>query len=218
MNIANAVSGLLRAGRRLSAKIRLLKPPLKLAAKKAAKLQGGPKAGGRGIAISSGHGLLIPGARGLLDEVREARRIVSAIAGLLREKGVPVSVFHDDESATQAANLDAIVGWHNRQKRGLDVSIHLNAFLPTEGPMGTETLYRTAGKAAKRLSKAVSRAGGFRNRGAKKRGNLAFLNRTKKPALLLETCFVDSAADVGLYKANFDAICRAIAEELTRTE
>ena len=171
---------------------------------------------GKGIAISSGHGARIQGAVGILNEVREARRVVKRVAKYLKDMGVTVAEFHDDASTTQGQNLDTVTDWHNRQKRDLDVSVHFNAFAPTDGPMGTETLYVSAGAAtvAARVSGAVARAGGFRYRGPRIRGDLAFLNRADKPAILIEVCFVDSATDARLYGENFDAICRAIADAL----
>jgi len=171
-------------------------------------------AAGTRIAISSGHGARVPGAVGILDEVTEARRVVGGIVGYLREMGAHVDEFHDDESDTVAGNIGAIVNWHNSRERDMDVSVHFNAFAPTEGPMGTEVLFLSAGDAAARVSRAIAEAGGFRNRGAKFRDNLGFLNRTEKPAILLEICFVDSAGDAGLYRANFDAVCRAAASAL----
>jgi len=179
----------------------------------------GAEDGMRGIAISSGHGARIPGAVGILDEVREARRVVRRVAWHLREMGVAVHEFHDDESDTQWGNLNAIIGWHNRQKRCLDVSVHLNAFSPTDGPMGTEALCISMGAAelASRISKAIARAGGFRYRGPRVRDDLAFLNRVERQAVLIEVCFVDSATDARLYGENFDAICLAIARSLAGT-
>ena len=61
----------------------------------------------------------------------------------------------------------------------------------------------------------IAKAGGFRNRGAKKRTDLAFLRNTNKPAIIIEACFVDSTTDVRLYQENFEAICVAIAENIT---
>jgi hypothetical protein len=78
--------------------------------------------------------------------------------------------------------------------------------------MGCEVLYVTQQQLASDTSKAISVAGSFINRGAKKRTDLYFLNNTSKPAILLEVCFVDSEADGNLYRHNFDAICRRIAE------
>jgi len=202
----------------LSQLARRLRPLFKHPPKMAVKREENPRptcgAGRIGIAISSGHGLMVPGAVGMLDEVREARRVVKRVAERLREMGVTAHEFHDDESATAAGNIAAIVGWHNSLERDLDVSVHFNAFKPTGGPRGTEVLYLAAGEAAAKVSKAISEAGGLRDRGARRRADLGFLSRAGKPAILLEVCFVDSAWDAQLYGENFDAICLAIADAL----
>jgi len=164
------------------------------------------------IAISSAHSKYVGGAAGVLNEVKESRRVVTRVAELLTAAGVSVRVFHDDESKSQGANLNRIVNWHNAQQRALDVSVHFNAFKTTSAPRGTEVLYTTQSKLAGEVSKAMADAGGLINRGGKKRTNLSFLNRTRKPSLLLEVCFVDSRADADAYRKNFEAICRAIAQ------
>jgi len=173
-----------------------------------------PKEDKMRIAISSGHGAKIPGAVGLLVEVREARRVTRRVAQMLREAGAEVAEFHDDDSETVAANINSIVGWHNAHERDMDVSVHFNAFRPTDGPMGAEVLYLSAREAAAKVSAAIAAAGGFRDRGARHRTDLGFLNRTGKPAILLEVCFVDSAADARLFGESFDGICAAIARSL----
>ena len=166
------------------------------------------------IAISSGHGAKIPGAVGILDEVTEARLVTGEIVKHLKEMGVDVEEFHDDESVSVANNINAIVNWHNSRDRDMDVSVHFNAFMPTDGPMGTEVLFLSAKDEAARVSRAIAESGGFRNRGARFRDNLGFLNRTEKPAIMLEICFVDSARDAKLYRANLDAVCKAAAGTL----
>ena len=55
---------------------------------------------------------------------------------------------------------------------------------------------------------------GLPNRGAKYRSDLKFLNSTSKPAVLVETVFVDSRADADAYNANFEDVCKGIAEAL----
>lgn len=167
------------------------------------------------LVISSGHGLHVRGAQGVLDEVTENRRVVNRVAEVLRAARVGVTVFHDDTSRSVSANLGAIVGFHNRQRRDRDVSVHFNAFQTTSRPMGTECLHRTQPQLAAQVSAAMARGGGFINRGAKHRTNLAFLNNTARPALLLEVCFVDSSADAQLYRANFEAVCREIASSIS---
>lgn len=166
------------------------------------------------IVISSGHGKLVRGASGVLDEVDEARKVVDRLADELRNRDVGVVVYHDNTSTSQGQNLDAIVAAHNRETRDLDISVHFNAYVETTKPMGTEVLYVSQNALAGELSAAISMAGGFINRGPKKRTDLAFLNGTDMPAVLLEVCFVDSTEDAELYRESFDAIVDSIASVL----
>ena len=170
----------------------------------------------RRVAISSGHGLHIRGARGnpvppQLDEVDQARRVVDRVAEML---GCPK--FHDNTSTSQSQNLNTITSWHNKQTRDLDVSVHFNAY--DHSAHGTEVLYVTQQTIAKEVCDAIVIAGDFTNRGAKYRSDLAFLNNTNKPAILIETCFCDHTGDSNAFVAHFEPICRAIAEEIGAIE
>jgi len=164
------------------------------------------------IAISSGHGQKIQGASAIINEVTEARRVVSAVTKDLRERKATVVEFHDNTSTTQATNINTIVAWHNAQTRDLDVSIHFNhsGGGTVDRAIGTEVLFVTQQALAARTSKAIAQASGLIDRGAKKRTDLAFLSRTTKPAILVEVCFVNSRDDVRLYQAYFNNICSAI--------
>jgi N-acetylmuramoyl-L-alanine amidase len=169
------------------------------------------------IAISSGHGKYIRGASGSpvppqLDEVNEARKVVDRVAVQLASAGVGVVKFHDDTSHSQNENLNTIVAWHNKQSRDYDVSVHFNAY--NHSAHGTEVLYVSQEKLAKKVCDAIVGAGHFTNRGAKYNGGLAFLNGTNKPAILLEVCFCDNTDDSNLYNQHFEAICEAIAESV----
>jgi N-acetylmuramoyl-L-alanine amidase len=166
------------------------------------------------IVISSGHGKYVSGASGFLDEVAEARRVVDRVAKLLRSANIECVTFHDDTSQTQSENLDAIVDFHNSQKRDLDVSTHFNCYETTDQPRGTECLYVTQQDIASAVSAAVAEAGSLIDRGAKYRDDLAFLNKTEMPAILIEVCFVDSSQDASLYEIHFHAICEAIAKAI----
>jgi hypothetical protein len=163
------------------------------------------------IVISAGHGLLVRGAEGILDEVDEARMVVATVAEKLRQIGYEATEFYDDTSTTQQENLDAIVDFHNAQDRDLDVSVHFNAYEPTDKAMGVEVLYLSQEDLARRVSAAIAEAGHLYDRGPKERTDLAFLNGCEEPAILIETCFVDSSADARAYQQHFDAICKAIA-------
>ena len=164
------------------------------------------------IVISSGHGKYVRGAHGLIDEVDEARKVVPRVADYLRENGHQVDEFHDNSSTTQNENLHAIVNYHNAQTRDLDVSVHFNAYIPTDGGRGCEVLYLTQADLAERVSAAIAEAGYLIDRGAHKRTDLFFLNNTTAPAILIEICFVDAAEDVKHYQMHFDRICQAIAD------
>ena len=171
------------------------------------------------IIISSGHGKYIRGASGYLDEVNEARRVVERVAEYLEVADIDVDTFHDDTSTTQSQNLNTIVNYHNAQDRDLDVSVHFNAYQTTSKPMGTECLHYPSNSSMQELSAkiadAIALASGLPDRGPKSRSDLAFLNNTEEPAILIETVFVDSSADAQAYQQHFEAICRTIAETLS---
>ena len=170
------------------------------------------------IVISSGHGKYVRGASGFIDEVEEARKVVSRVREFLLQAGHDCIEFHDDTSTSQSENLNTIVNYHNKQTRDVDVSVHFNAYMETEGGMGTECLYLTLDDVANRVAMAISEASGLINRGPKKRSDLYFLNGTTEPAILIEVCFVDSTTDVEAYQRNFEDICQAIADVASEPE
>jgi N-acetylmuramoyl-L-alanine amidase len=167
------------------------------------------------ICISSGHGAKVAGAVSILNEHNEAVRVVEKVAEYLRQLGVTVHTFHDNVSTTQSNNLSTIVGFHNSQSRELDVSVHFNAASRTDQPRGTEVLYYDNVNLSSNVSAAIASASGLKNRGGKQDKGLYFLRNTKKPAILIEVCFVDSSSDANIYNVKFDSICRAIAETLS---
>jgi N-acetylmuramoyl-L-alanine amidase len=169
------------------------------------------------VVVSSGHGLYVRGASGILDEVDEARRVVDHLADELANLDIEVMVFHDDTSKTQSENLETIVDAHNSESRDVDISIHFNAYVETEKGMGVEVLYLSQSELAADLSAAIASCG-LINRGAKKRTDLAFLNGCDRPAVLIEVCFCDSETDCAVYEDQFDRICIAIAETLAGGE
>ncbi|MGE7837992.1 N-acetylmuramoyl-L-alanine amidase [Viridibacillus arvi] len=162
--------------------------------------------------MSSGHSLKVRGAADILDEVNEARKVVNRVHTILTtEYNGEGSKFHDDTSKTQNQNLNTIVDYHNSKARDLDVSVHLNAATKSNDPRGVECLYFDAKVLSAEISAAISEVSGLKDRGAKERKDLYFLNATSKPAILIEVCFVDSKADAKIYNEKFEEICQAIA-------
>ena len=184
------------------------------------------------VVISSGHGLHVPGARGIIDEVMEARRTVDHVAAALVALNCPVFAFHEETARNARDNLNAVIRHHNGHKRALDISVHFNSFSPVsdfvqqsgfrqvDRAVGVEVLYFTGNSHTKglagRVAANIAKASGLQLRhpatsGAKPRDNLGFLRHTTAPAILLEVCFVNSSVDVQLYRDNFEDICQAIA-------
>lgn len=164
------------------------------------------------ITISPGHWLPGTGARDLIDEVTEARKVVNRVVEILRNSGITVNHVEDNTSKNQQQNLNYLVTQHNKTNRKLDVSVHFNSASRTDRGLGVEVLYYDQKELAAKVSKAISDVSGLINRGAKERKELAFLRNTNKPAILIEVCFVNSTVDVAIYRRDFEKICQAIAE------
>ena len=179
------------------------------------------------IAISSGHGLFVRGARGIIDEVEEARKVTDRVAEILRGAGIGVSAFHENNARTVSDNIGAIVRHHNSQTRDLDVSIHFNSTatgIIEDRAIGVEVLHHTNNQVTRvlagQVARAISEASGLllrhqRDSGAVARSNLSFLNNTTAPAILIEVCFVVSRTDVRLYHEYFEELCLAIASAVS---
>ena len=165
------------------------------------------------VNISSGHSINCQGATDIINEVTEARKVVDRVYEIIKASGKQCYKYHDTSSSS-TQNLVNIVNWHNGFNDGVDVSIHFNAYAHVDKPMGTEVCYYSNSSLASAVSKGIATVGGFIDRGAKQRTGLYFLKHTNKPAILIEVCFVDSVADVNLYRANFERICQAIAKTL----
>jgi len=176
------------------------------------------------IAISSGHGLHVRGARGIIDEVDEARRVTDRVAQILRARGHECVVFHDDVSSTVDGNLNAIITWHRAQNRDRDVFVHFNAW-HTQDANGTEAIFRDvcdkpfAAGVAESMSKVGFRLRPAQNgstmQGAAQRSDLRVLNSlTGREEVLIEVCFVTSPRDVQIYNEHFESLCGHIANAL----
>ena len=170
------------------------------------------------ITISPGHWHVGTGAVGYIDEVTEARRVVNGVKYGLQKRGVACHIVVDTRSRNQRENIAYLLQAHRATTRVLDVSIHFNASRSAEQrAIGTEVLYAQASVAelATALASRISAAGTFICRGAKYRSDVAILQQTGKPTVLIEVCFVNSKEDVRLYKQHFRAICEAIADTLS---
>lgn len=161
------------------------------------------------IAVDMGHCPKSTGTVGYLNEMAEDRRIGAALIAELKARGHGVVDVTPGDG--EAESLSGRARRANAAGCGFFVSIHLNA----GGGTGTE-VYTTSGSGAKAQAAAVSAAVasvlGLKNRGHKT-ANFTVLVKTSMPAILVETCFVDTSLDAEAYRAcTPEKIAGAIAD------
>ena len=161
--------------------------------------------------VHGGHNFIVPGAKGLLDETTEDRKVTARVISALRNAGHTVYDCTDDSGRTQGQNLANIVAKCNAHPVDLNISNHLNA----GGGTGVEVwCYNEKTKdIAAAICASVSTALGIPNRGVKYSKNLYVLRKTAGSAILVECCFVDNQNDASHWNADKcgDAIASAIA-------
>lgn len=161
--------------------------------------------------VHGGHNFIVPGAKGLLDETAEDRKVTARVISALRAAGHTVYDCTDDSGRTQGQNLANIVAKCNAHPVDLNISNHLNA----GGGTGVEVwCYNEKTKdIAAAICASVSTALGITNRGVKYSKNLYVLRKTAGSAILVECCFVDNQNDASHWNADKcgDAIASAIA-------
>ena len=150
------------------------------------------------------------GAVGYINESTENRILAKKVTEYIKKAGHNCDYYEVNKGDTY---LKDQVNFANKKAYDVVVQIHFNA----GGGTGTETLYRsTAGKKyAKQVNDKLSTM--YKNRGIKHDINdvgrkLYWLTNTKYPAILIETCFVDSKSDTDKYINNKDATAKLIAE------
>ena len=103
--------------------------------------------------------------------------------------------------------------WSEQSRSKFFVSIHRNSYPTANAVSGVESLvYDKSGikyEMAQNINEQLESIG-FVNLGVKARPNLIVLRRTKMPAVLVETGFINSDIDNQLFDKKFDAIVDAI--------
>lgn len=168
------------------------------------------------IAVRGGHCPKVPGARGILDELTEDRKVKDAVIKYLKKLGNEVlDVTPPDSISTSSADLAYGVNKANNWGADLFVSIHFNkAYDSYNGGLGSEVCVYSTHVIAQRVVDALGSLG-FKNRGQKVRTGLYELRNTSMKSMIVETCFVEATEDVELYKKlGSDTIGKAIAEAI----
>ena len=168
------------------------------------------------IAVRGGHVPKVTGARGLIVELTEDRKVKDSVINYLRQLGCNVlDVTPPDNTSTLNGDLSYGVNKANNWGADLFVSIHFNkAYDIYNGCLGSEVCIYSKFDIAQRVVNELSKLG-FKNRGQKVRNNLYELNHTKMKAMIIEVCFVEATEDVALYKKlGHDLIGKTIAQAI----
>ena len=164
------------------------------------------------IMVDAGHGGYDGGAsyNGRLEK-DDTLRLALAVGELLSEKGYDVEYTRTTDvydSPVQKARIG------NDSNADLFVSIHRNSSPTPNTYKGVQTLvYADVGLKAD-LARSVNNElekVGYRNINVVERPNLAVLRRTKMPAILVETGFINNDEDNARFDSQFDETANAIA-------
>ena len=172
------------------------------------------------IAIRGVHCPNATGAKGLIDELTDDRKVKDSVIKYLRMLGYDVlDVTPPNHTTTSHEDLFYGVEKANAWGANLFVSIHFNnAYNTYNGTLGSEVCVHSPFDTAQRVVNSLASLG-FKNRGQKVRNNLYELNRTKMKAMIIEVCFVEATSDVALYnKLGSDLIGKTIAESIANNK
>lgn len=140
-----------------------------------------------------------------------------AVGRILENNGIDVLYTRTDDVYNTPLEK-AMMG--NNAGADFFVSFHRNATGAPQRSTGVETLvYNDSGikaEMARNINRELANLG-FVNRGVIERPNLVVLKRTKMPAILIETGFIDNEEDNAKFDAQFNEIASAIAEGILET-
>ena len=152
------------------------------------------------IAIRGGHCPKVTGAKGIIDELTEDRKVKDLLIKYLRMLGYDVlDVTPPDNTSSSGADLYYGVNKANEWGADLFISIHFNkAYNYYNGSLGSEVCVYAPFDTAQRVVNGLASLG-FKNRGQKIRPALYELRHVVTKAMIIEVCFVEATGDVSLY-------------------
>ena len=168
--------------------------------------------------LQSAHGGTDPGAvYNGRNEKDDNLALAQAVGKILEDNGVDV-VYTRTEDIYQTPFEKARIA--NQSGADYFISFHRNSSPEDNQYQGVEVLvYDKSGIKYQMAQNIVGALGelGFREIGVKERPGLVVLRRTRMPALLIETGFINSDADNALYDEKKDEIAQAIAGAILGT-
>lgn len=170
------------------------------------------------IILDPGHGGSDPGATyNGRQEKDDALRLAMAVGRLLENAGFDVEYTRTTDVYNTPFEK-ATIG--NNAGGELFVSFHRNSAPSPNMYNGVQTLvYNDAGLKAQLAGNINENlvALGFEDKGVVERPNLVVLKRTKMPAVLIETGFINSDKDNAIYDQQFNEVAQGIADAIIDT-
>jgi N-acetylmuramoyl-L-alanine amidase len=171
------------------------------------------------VAIRGGHNFQSIGARALLDETTEGRKVKDAVIKYLKMAG-EITVDATSGNCTQSVDLKFGTDTANKANAVLYGPIHFNkAYDSYVGAIGSEIWINPKNIKSVEVGTRILNnlaALGFKNRGLKDgmiQNRLHDIRSSNMATVLIETCFVEATEDVRIYReVGADRVGKAIAE------
>lgn len=170
------------------------------------------------IMIDAGHGGTDPGAvfNGR-QEKDDNLRLALAVGDILKRNGFDVEFTRTDDVYQTPFEKARIA---NEAGADYFISFHRNSSPKDNQYSGAEVLvYDKSGRKLELAENILGALGeaGFAELGVKERPGLVVLRRTKMPAVLIETGFINNNKDNELFDSNFQGIAQGIADAIMGT-
>ena len=166
---------------------------------------------GKRVMLLVGHHPIYDGAHGSgTTEFTFNKDLVYRVAANVKK--AQTTIYWREKSTWDTEQISRIVdSWEPE----IVLEFHLNYYdgVSNQQGTGTEMLYISSkGKAiAQKLQEAAVEVLGLSDRGVKYRPNLTILRRSKAPAVILESGFIDEEVDMGKLNSKKDDLARAYA-------
>ena len=171
------------------------------------------------IAVRGGHCPKATGAKGIIDELTEDRKVKDSVIKYLRMLGYDVLDVTPPDYTSSNVDLYYGVSKANAWGAELFISIHFNkAYDSYNGALGSEVCVYSPFDTAQRVVNGLASLG-FKKRGQKIRKGLYELRNSAMKSIIIEVCFVEATVDVNLYnKLGYDLIGKTIAESIANNK
>ncbi|MGN0078817.1 MAG: N-acetylmuramoyl-L-alanine amidase, partial [Coriobacteriales bacterium] len=162
---------------------------------------------------NGGHSAKSPGAcSGEYKEHEQTRLMNKAFIKAMKARGYKVADTTSDARNKSAVLIEQVKKANEAAEGGkhLALSWHYNA----SGGTGTEVYHygESTREIAARVSSAIAKTLGIRDRGSKQNASLYFLSKTVAPAILIEVCFIDNPSDMEKLEAKRQLVAEAVAD------